>query len=95
MQVLSLKNFLIYVLEAIFSTSNTKRVTALKELIASNEVEDPLCFRNLSRIRWTARAESIKSVWNSFEAILDCLDSLRRNNLIRALGKQKRTRPLC
>ena len=55
-------------------------MTALKEFIASKEVEDPLCLRNLSRTRWTARAESIKSVWKSFEAILDCLDSLRRNS---------------
>ena len=74
------------VLEAIFSTSSTKRVTALKEFIASNEMEDPLCLRNLSRIRWTARAESIKSVWNSFEPILVCLDSLRRNS---SVGKTK------
>ena len=69
------------VLEAVyvFFTSSTKRVSALKEFIASEEVDDPLCLRNLSRTRWTARAESIKSVWKSFEAIVDCLDSLRRN----------------
>ena len=60
-----------------FFTRSTKRVTALKDFIASKKVEDPLCLRNLSRIRWIARAESIKSSWNSFEAIPDCLDSLR------------------
>ena len=38
----------------VFFTSSTKRMTALKEFIASKEVEDPLCLRNLSRTRWTA-----------------------------------------
>ena len=54
-------------------------MTALKKFIASEEVDDSLWLRNLSRTRWAAHAESIKSVWKSFEAILDCLDSLRRN----------------
>ena len=44
------------------------------------EVDNPLNLRNLSRTRWTARAESIKSVWNSYEAILDSLSNLERSD---------------
>ena len=66
-------------------------MTALKDFIASKKVEDPLCLKNLSRTRWIARAEWIKYSWNSFEAILNCLDNLRGNS---SDGKQKRSRPL-
>ena len=44
------------------------------------EVDNPLNLRNLSRTRWTARGESIKSVWNSYEAILDSLSNLERSD---------------
>ena len=44
------------------------------------EADNPLNLRNLSRTRWTARAESIKSVWNSYEAILDSLSNLERSD---------------
>lgn len=43
------------------------------------EVDNPLNLRNLSRTLWTARAESIKSVRNSYEAILDSLSNLERS----------------
>ena len=70
------------VLEAlfVFFTGSTKRNTPLQESIQSMEVDNPLNLRNLSRTRWTARAESIKSVWNSNEAILDSLSNLERSD---------------
>ncbi len=70
------------VLEAlfVFFTGSTKRNTSLQESIQSMEVDNPLNLRNLSRTRWTARAESIKSVWNSYEAILDSLSNLERSD---------------
>ena len=73
---------LFYVLEAlfVFFTGSTKRNTSLQESIQSMEVDNPLNLRNLSRTRWTARAESIKSVWNSYEAILDSLSNLERSD---------------
>ena len=44
------------------------------------ELDNPLNLWNLSRTRWAARAESIKSVWNSYEAILDSLSNLERSD---------------
>ena len=70
------------VLEAlfVFFTSSTKRITSLQESIRVLEVDNPLYLRNLSKTRWTARAESIKSVWSSYEAILDSLAKLEESN---------------
>ena len=50
------------------------------------EVGNPLNLRNLSKMRWTARAESIKSIWNSYEAILDSLARLEESGDGNALG---------
>ena len=33
--------------------------------------------KNLSKSRWTERAESIKAVWNSYDCIIDTLNSLK------------------
>ena len=70
------------VLEAlfVFFTSSTKRITSLQESIRVLKVDNPLYVRNLSKTRWTARAESIKSVWSSYEAILDSLAKLEESN---------------
>jgi hypothetical protein len=70
------------VLEAlyVFYTGSTKRMSSLEESIRSMKVDDPLNLRNLSRTRWTARAESIKSVWISYEAILDNLSKLEQSD---------------
>ena len=51
-------------------------MTSLQESVRVLEVDNPLNLRNLSKTRWTARAESIKSVWNSYEVILDSLVKL-------------------
>ncbi|CAB3993563.1 zinc finger MYM-type 1-like [Paramuricea clavata] len=70
------------VLEAlyVFYTGRTKRMSSLEDSIQSMKVDDPLNLRNLSRTRWTARAESIKSVWICYEAILDSLSNLEQSD---------------
>ncbi|CAB3990641.1 Transposon Tf2-6 poly [Paramuricea clavata] len=70
------------VLEAlyVFYTGSTKRMSSLEDSIQSMKVDDPLNLRNLSRTRWTARAESIKSVWICYEAILDSLSNLEQSD---------------
>ena len=55
----------------VFFTSSTKQFQPLKDQII--KVENCLMFRNLSKTRWSARAESIQAVWTSFEVILDVL----------------------
>ena len=57
----------------VFYTSSTKRMSSLQESIQVMQVDNPLNLRNLSRTRWTARAEAIKAIWSSYEAILDSL----------------------
>ena len=48
----------------VFFTSSTKRNSIISE--KTKAVENALQLRNLSRTRWTARAESIQAVWVSF-----------------------------
>ena len=33
--------------------------------------------KNLSKIRWIGRAESIRAVWNSYEILIDLLKNIR------------------
>ena len=50
--------------------------------------------RNLSRTRWSARAESIQAVWTSFEVILDVLHTVTNKADVKtktqALGLKKK-----
>ena len=62
-----------------------------------SEIENTLRLRNLSKTRWTARAESIKAVWSSLEAISKCLLEIHlsnnmfdRNTRTKALGLRKK-----
>lgn len=43
------------------------------------DIENKLQLKNLSKTRWTARAESIKAVWNSFEVICISLQNIYCN----------------
>ena len=45
-----------------------------------SELENSLNLKDLSKTRWTARAESIKSVWVSFEAIISVLETISTSN---------------
>lgn len=58
----------------VFFTSSTKRYAPLLNNLVG--IESALKLRNLSKTRWTARAEAIKSVWLSFNIIIDVLDEI-------------------
>jgi hypothetical protein len=55
----------------VFFPSSTKRYAHLHSKLT--EIENSLHLLNLSKTRWTARAESIKAVWISYEIILEAL----------------------
>lgn len=60
------------------------------------EIEGSLKLRNLSKTRWTARAESLKAVYISYEIIVSVLDDLTtdknidQKTKIQALGLEKK-----
>lgn len=56
----------------------TKRGCNLSKKLS--EIEECLKLRNLSKTRWTARAESLKAVWKSFEAIIFVLHEISVNS---------------
>jgi hypothetical protein len=58
----------------VFFTKSTKRNKELKDKL--EEIENASMLRNLSKTRWSARAESVKAVWRSLDAILDVLEIL-------------------
>ena len=55
-----------------FLTKSTSRFNIYIEKI--EELSEGLITKNLSVTRWIGRAESIKAVWNSYEALLSTLD---------------------
>jgi hypothetical protein len=50
--------------------------------------------RNLSKTRWSARAESIQAVWTSFDVIVDLLQQITnkadQQTQTQAIGLRKR-----
>jgi hypothetical protein len=64
----------------VFFTSSTKRVSCLQESIIGAAVDKLLQLRNLSKTRWVVRAESIKAVWSTYEAILESLAILQESS---------------
>ena len=60
----------------VFFTGSPKRNQHLKE--KSEEVGNYLQLRNLSKTRWTARPESVETVWRGLEAILSALDAITK-----------------
>jgi len=78
----------------VFFSASNKRYGLLN--IKLSEIENALQLKNLSKTRWTARAESIKAVWGSLEAIIKSLDEICSDNghfdkgtRSKALGLQK------
>ena len=57
-------------------TSSTKRSASLNECIKHLKLDNTLQLRNLSKKRWTVRAESIRSVWHSIDAITMSFEQL-------------------
>ena len=56
----------------LFFSGSTKRHAIIAKHL--EQVENCLQLRNLSKTRWTAKAESIKAVWTSLEAIVKALE---------------------
>jgi len=80
---------LIDVLESIyvFFSASTKRSKDLTEHMKN--IEGSLQLRNLSKTRWTARAESIKSVWISLDGIISTLENITTSKSFDNLTKSK------
>jgi len=60
----------------VFFNASTKRYGILSKKLS--EIEGSLQLCNLSKTRWTARAES--AVWTSFEIILETLQEISSSN---------------
>lgn len=58
----------------VFFSSSTKRYSHLMTELSA--MENSLKLQNLSKTRWTARAESIKAVWASFECVINVLSEI-------------------
>ena len=59
-------------------------MTSLQESVRVLEVDNPLNLRNLSKTRWTACAESIKSAWNSYEKLgTDVASDFHRHQIVK------------
>ena len=71
----------------VFFSASTKRFQPLKEKL--DAIENSLQLRNLSKTRWTARAESIKAVNTSFEVISEFLFEISHSNEFDAKTKTK------
>ena len=55
-----------------------KRNAFLRE--HTKDVENCLKLKNLSKTRWSAKAESVKAVWRSLEAIICALDGVKESD---------------
>lgn len=73
----------------VFFFSSTKRYAHLQKSLSM--IENSLQLRNLSKTRWTARAESIKSVWVSLDSIIKTLREMSTDQL---LDKNTKTQAL-
>ncbi|XP_071847578.1 uncharacterized protein [Apostichopus japonicus] len=71
----------------VFFTSSTKKFQPLKDQVG--EVEKSLMLRNLSKTRWSARAESVQAAWTSFEAIVAVLEHIGGNPDIDMMNQTK------
>ena len=58
------------------------------------KIENALALRNLSATRWTARAESLKVMWVSYDGVLDVLCKIECLSSVDAKGKALATRLL-
>ncbi|XP_029342231.1 zinc finger MYM-type protein 1-like [Acyrthosiphon pisum] len=78
----------------VFFSSSTKRSITLDKALSN--IEGSLKLRNLSKTRWTARAESLRAVWLSFEEIVSVLheistkSTIDKKTRIQALGLEKK-----
>ena len=64
----------------VFFTSSNKRYSVLGERVQKSEYGKALKLRNLSATRWSARGDSIRAVWSSFEEIIQALGELENSD---------------
>ena len=76
-----------------FFSGSTKRHSLLNDELEN--VENSLKLRNLSLTRWTARAESLRAMWMSYEAVLDVLETISNTASVDAKGKAAATGLSC
>ena len=68
-----------------FFSGSTKRYAVLHDELQN--VENSLMLRNLSLTRWTARAESLRAMWISYEAVIEVLRKISNDGSVDAKGK--------
>ena len=64
----------------VFFTSSTKRYIMFCDKVKENNSGGALELRNLSATHWSARADSIKVVWLSFDEIPQGLEELENSD---------------
>ena len=57
-----------------YLTKSTTRFGKFMENL--DKISDALMVKNLSKTRWTARAESVRAVWVSYDSLIETLSSL-------------------
>ena len=72
-----------------FFSVSTKRYAVLHDELQN--VENSLMLRNLSLTRWTARAESLRAMWISYEAVIEVLRKISNDGSVDAKGKAAAT----
>ena len=72
-----------------FFSGSTKRYAVLHDELQN--VENSLMLRNLSLTRWTARAESLRAMWISYEAVIEVLRKISNDGSVDAKGKAAAT----
>ena len=73
----------------VFFTSSTKRYNVFREKVKESDVDGTLELRNLSATRWSARADSIRAVWSSYEEIVKSLEELQDADDTKTKAKAK------
>ena len=78
-------------LQATYSSfsGSTKRYAVLHDELQN--VENSLMLRNLSLTRWTARAESLRAMWISYETVIEVLRKISNDGSVDAKGKPAAT----
>ena len=72
-----------------FLSGSTKRYAVLHDELQN--VENSLMLRNLSPTRWTARAESLRAMWISYEAVIEVLRKISNDGSVDVKGKAAAT----
>ena len=72
-----------------FFVGSTKRFSLLHDELGT--IENALALRNLSATRWTARAESLRAMWLSYDGVLDVLQEISNSPSVDAKGQASST----